>query len=309
MLKLPFSIILLSLFSLSAFARTSTLPYELILNDSENHLGTDRDGVIANIDAAMDDWGKWIKSKGTIRIYVEVTNDTASSAGRFGGRATTNRHEGSWNEYKLFEDAAIYTMRTGKYVKNSTSEITIYLNPTYMRSAYWIDPKPLERTTPVPLGKVDLVTVFAHEIGHGFGINGFLSRTNGEAKASMALSPYDKFIVETSKLGENNIFFSGPLTRKANGDKDLPVFFVIGDSQESVEHNGQTFLCNKTESQNLYHYGHFETSSPVDDKVFFGLMAGSWHSQDKKQGQRTFVGAIEAAILGDLGIPLLKSNP
>lgn len=302
-------ITILCVFSFSAYSRTSTLPYELVINDPADLLGTDRDGVISNIDAAMDDWGKWITSKGTIRIHVEVTNDTSASSGRFGGTSTTNRFDTDWNGYKLFEDASIYKMRTGKEVKNSRSEITVYVNPTFMRQAYWIDPKPQERTTPVPLGKVDLVTVFAHEIGHGFGINGFLKVSDGSVRPSMALTPYDKFILDTSMLGENNVYFKGPLTRKANGDKDLPIFFVTADGQEVVEHNGHAYICNKTSSQNLFHYGHFETSSPSDDKVFFGLMSGSWLSKDKNQGQRTFVSAIDAAILGDLGIPLLNSKP
>lgn len=309
MLKSSVFFALATLFTFSVFARTPTLPYELLIQDPENHLGADRAGVIANIDAAMDDWGKWIQSKGTIRIFINVTNDTAATEGRFGGRATTNRYDGEWNGYKVHEDAAIYTMRTGKRIKNSDSEIIVNVNPTYMRKAYWIDPKPLERTTPVPAGKIDLVTVFAHEIGHGFGMNGFLNRTDGSVNAQLSLSPFDKFIIQSSMRGENNVYFTGPLTKKANGNKDLPIFFVLTDAQETVEHNGETILCNKTRSQNFYHYGHFETSSPVDDNVFYGLMAGSWIPKNKKEGQRTFVSALDAAILGDLGIPLLKSAP
>lgn len=301
--------VILALLSAGAFARTATLPYDLVINDPANLLGKDREGVIANLDAAMDDWGKWITSKGTVRIHVEVTNDTSASAGRFGGTSTTSRFEGKWNEYKLFEDASIYKMRTGKEVKNSTSEITVYINPTFMRQAYWIDPKPETRTTPVPVGKVDLVTVLAHEIGHGFGINGYLNIKDGSVRASGAITMYDKFILETAALGENNVYFNGPLTKKANGGKDLPVFFVTGDSHEAVLHDNQTHICGKSWTQNFFHYGHFDNSSPTTDKVFFGLMAGSWLPKNKSQGQRTFVGEIDAAILGDLGIPLLNSKP
>lgn len=309
MIKTSILFPLMTLVAFGAFARTSTLPYELIIHDPENHLGSDREGVIANIDAAMDDWGKWIKSKGTIRIRVEVTNDTAASSGRFGGTSSTNRFVEEWKEFKAFEDSSIYKMRTGKEVKNSSSEVTLYLNPTYMREAYWIDPKPELRTTPVPQGKVDLVTVFAHELGHGFGINGFLKNSDGAPRESMALSPFDKFIVETSMLGENNVHFKGPLTKKANDGKDLPIFFVTSDRNETVVHKAETYMCGKTMSQNLYHYGHFDTSSATTDKVFFGLMAGAWIVRDKKHGQRTFVSRLDAAILGDLGIPLLKSAP
>ena len=300
-------LITLGLFlNLSAFA--AALPYELTVTDPANLLGSDRELVLQNFDAAMEDWGKWISSKGAIRVEMIVTNSTGS--GRFGGTATTMKFDKKIDStFKLFEPSSIYKMRTGKSVKDSTSDVLVYVNVDFMKRAYWIDPEPKLRTKPVPVGKVDLVTVFAHELGHGFGINALLDFSTGLPRESGGITAYDQFILATAALGENNIFFNGPLAKKANEGKSVPIFFVNGTQHENVVHNGKTYMCLRGESQNLAHYGHFDSANPESDLTFFGLMAGAWVAKDDKAGIRTFVGRLDAAILGDLGVPLVTFQP
>ncbi len=288
--------------SLSAFA--APLPYELNVVDPDNLLGTDRELVLANLDAAMEDWGKWITGKAPLRIEMVVSNDTAT--GRFGGSTTAMKFDKNVDDgFKLFEPSSVYRLRTGKIVPGSTSDVRILVNVDFMKRAYFMDPEPKLRTKPVPVGKVDLVTVFAHELGHGFGINGLINFSTGLPRESKGVSAYDRFILDTSSLGESNVYFNGPLAKQANDGKAVPIFFVTGQPNQNVVHNEKTYFCMRGESQNFAHYGHFDSASPESDITFFGLMAGSWVSKDPKTGIRTFVGALDAAILGDIGVPLL----
>ncbi|MES2529385.1 MAG: hypothetical protein V4598_20015 [Bdellovibrionota bacterium] len=289
------------LLNLSAFA--GSLPYELTVKDPDNLLGAERELVLANLDAAVDDWGKWITGKAPLRIEMRVTNDTAS--GRFGGSTTTLKFDKDVDGYKLFEPSSVYRLRTGKIVPGSTSDVLILVNVDFMKRTYWMDPEPKLRTKPVPVGKVDLVTVFAHELGHGLGMNALLNFSTGLPRESKGVTAYDRFILDTAALGDSNVYFSGPMAKKAYEGKSVPIFFVTGSQQENIVHNEKTYLCMRDESQNLAHYGHFNSASPENDLTFFGLMAGAWVAKDPKFGIRTFVGRLDAAILGDIGVPLL----
>lgn len=275
------------------------LNYKLTISDPGNLLGTSRAGVIANFDAAIKDWGRFINSPYTLNIQMRVTGTTAS--GRFGGSSSTSRFIGTWNGYNIFEDASIAKLKSG--VSLSTYDIYIDVNVPFMNKAYWIDPSPTTRTRAVPVGKTDLVTAFAHELGHAFGMNGWIDRTHGTTPANLGISVYDKFISASSRLGEGQIKFVGSKAKKVYGS-GTPVFFTSYDHVENVNHNGSIYGCMKTTSQNMYHLGYFNNSYPEKDSTFFSLMAGVWVWRSSTQGLRIKVGQMDAAVLYDLGVPM-----
>jgi hypothetical protein len=133
---------------------------------------------------------------------------------------------------------------------------------------------------------------------------GWLNLDSGALPSNNGISQYDNLILATSTLGEGKILFSGAKASSNYGSK-VPVFFTLRDDPSaSVIHNNATYLCNRNHSQNLYHYGYFMSSVPEHDSTFFGLMAGVWVNRSQVQGIRIRVGALDAAIMGDLGIPM-----
>jgi len=289
----------------STTTTASGIPYDLTVNDPSNLLGTDRTLVLANFEAAINDWSGWIQSKGTLRIRMDVTGTTAN--GRFGGISGGSKYLAASSGHNIFEFSATYKMRTGLDADANVPDVIISVNAPFMRQYYWIDPSPSSRTLAVPAGKVDLVTVFAHELGHAFGMAGWLDLNSGAVPSNNGISQYDNLIYATSTLGEGKILFSGSKASAIYGKK-VPVFFASQDNtSEQVIHNNATYLCNRSHTQNLFHYGYFMSSVPEYDSTFFGLMAGVWVNRSAVQGIRIRVGALDAAIMGDLGIPMKSS--
>ncbi|WII73402.1 hypothetical protein QJS83_05905 [Bdellovibrio sp. 22V] len=170
----------------------------------------------------------------------------------------------------------------------------------FMRQAYWIDPQPETRTLPVPVGKVDLVTVFAHELGHGLGFNGFLERSTGAVPAHNGISVFDSLMYETNLSGSP--VFTGAKTLTAYGSK-LPVtFFTFPDSRTNTYSiAGVNYIATLHPSQNLTHYGRY-TASNESAKSLQGLMGGAWLFR-ADQGLRIRVSNLDAAVLCDMGVP------
>jgi hypothetical protein len=147
--------------------------YTVSVVDPENALGADRAAVLANFDAALADWGKFIDSRAHLVIRIEVKKNTGG-AGRFSGRSISNIPHHEERGLRVLEEGATYKLRTGRSVRTGEPDLAIEIQPMLLRQSYWIDPHPTLRNDPVPKGKVDLVTVFAHELGHAFGINGWI---------------------------------------------------------------------------------------------------------------------------------------
>ncbi len=105
-----------------------------------------------------------------------------------------------------------------------------------------------------PKDKIDLVTVFAHELGHALGINGRLDRNDWSIASGQSLSQFDAHIVnrETSEPA-----FRGPATYAVYGG-DLPLtIFRQNDMTVDFICKGKKYQAGVSKSQNYYHYGRF----------------------------------------------------
>lgn len=270
--------------------------------DPQSLLGKDRSAVLANLDAALSDWARFIDTTARLNIRVEVTSHTGG-AGRFTGRSIANRFHHEEGGFRVAEEGATYKLRTGQAIKEGDPDLVMEIQPELMRASYWIDPHPDRRTDRVPPGKTDLVTVFAHELGHAFGINGWIDLTTGNLPANKYISQYDLLMLQGSTSGTPT--FVGPETVKVYGGP-LPITFFSGTRSATLKHGGRTYTASMSDSQNFRHYGRFAPDSKESDPSFFGLMAGVWVNPKPNQGTRIRVGALDAAILGDLGVPLRK---
>ncbi len=271
--------------------------YDVQVTDPSNSLGYDRQLVLENLSAALDDWARYIPNLEKLQIEVNVTPNTRS--GRFSGRAQSAVPI-HWNGMTVLEECTTNKLRTGVDSNGDKPDVLIELQPDFMRKSYWIDPHPERRTTPVPRGKIDLVTVFAHELGHAFGINGRLDRMTGSLPQDQTLSEFDAHIIYPTS---NQPAFRGQKTNAFYG-RDLPLtYFSEAGLDIPFQSNGRNYETRVSKSQNYYHYGRY-TSPGESPLSLFGLMAGGWPYPDPTQGLRIPVGKLDVAILQDLGVPV-----
>jgi hypothetical protein len=286
-----------TLFSMMSFMSGvqahAAIRYEAILVDPANEIGDDRELLLANFDAAVADWGRFIAARGVLKVELRVT---MTHSGRFGGSSALFAPRGR----HTFEGSGMYKLRTGRSLDRRKPDIVIEIEPNFMRANYWMDPRPSLRVDEVPPGKIDLVTVLAHELGHGMGFEGFRSLQTGEPPADGGLSLFDRFV---DLKGAPT--FRGSKTVAAYG-RPLPLTFFASHHRVQLEHKGHTYRANASPSQNIYHYGRFWPDQPDEpESSFRGLMAGVWVRPPDGRGLRIRVGPLDAAILGDLGLPLV----
>jgi hypothetical protein len=147
----------------------------------------------------------------------------------------------------------------------------------------------------------DLVTVFAHELGHAFGFNGWTDRSLGAWPNLKYISLYDEFIQKNSMDGLPE--FIGKNASRIYGGA-LPIFLVHGTFTQKIIHGNHIFSCLISDTQNVSHYGRFDKFADENDLSFFGLMAGVWVNRERTNGLRIRVGRLDAAVLADLGVPV-----
>lgn len=299
-------IILSSLiFATNAISTPSNLPpqslnYSVKIIDPEKLLTpSEHSLLLANLDAAIKDWERYIYGKAPLRIELRIASKT--TGGRFDAASRTYVFLRKENELNVYEELAAYKLRTGLDPDPKLCDLYININLPFMRQHYWLDPKPNERTIPVPKDKTDVVTALAHELGHTFGINGILNRNTGKIESHKNVSNFDLLIAHADS---GFPAFNGMMTKKQYGES-LPLTFFIKDSfGHKFNIAGIDYYTSFTRSQNLYHIGRY-ASEKESLKTLQSLMSGAWLYHNK-EGLRIRVSEVDAAILGDLGIPLKK---
>lgn len=289
--------------ALAAPAAARGLPARLTVYDPHDRLGADRAPVLANLEAAVADWSRWLDSRGTVWISLNVVDQTPT--GRFAGGPGFHVFLERRGDYRVYESAAVHKMRTGASTNDTVPDVIIDVDVDFMRRTYWMDPQPKTRSTPVPPGKVDLVTVLAHELGHGLGFMGKLDPKTGGVRDGTTVTLFDTLYMDSvrthapeAKSSAIASVYGGP----------LPMTFFEGENLEAkVMHDGHTFIAKLQPSQNLNHYGRFAADSTRESNLsFFGLMAGAWlvRPEDEGHGIRIRVGALDAAVLASIGAPV-----
>jgi hypothetical protein len=250
--------------------------YLIDVSDAKRLLtGEERSGVESNLRAALEFWGQVVRGKGTVDVQITVSETT--SLGRFQGGCTNTMFRAKLRGHTIVECGTTYELRTGVDPNGASPDVTIRVPAEYLRARFWIDPAPQRRRDPVPPDKGDLVSVLAHEIGHGLGFTGFIDSRTLAFTVNNYLSLFDSFV----QLASTPPMFAGPNAMAANGGN--PVTLCHGS------------LCRQDE---LYHLRTVPYRDRLREPYVYGLMSGdNFH-----KGMRYRLAPAEIAILKDLGL-------
>ena len=170
-------------------------------------------------------------------------------------------------------------MNTGNYVPGLSSDITVNLLAGNLGSVY-VNPSPTPMPSgTVPAGEYDLVTVFRHELAHGFGFGG-LTDSNGTLGSQETL--FDHYIQNVN----GTIDFTGP-------DAEATYGALLG--------TGTATPVPLTTLNNGEGYAHFANSTL--DVNATDLMSGL----GLPPGTQRDISAMDLAVLQDVGAPVTAS--
>lgn len=252
------SLFLLSLTLPAPAKAASSFSYSVTVSDPSAALGRKKSAFLANLDGAIAQWKKNLVMKGNLKILVQITSVPTGLE----GASASNIFRFYSNSVPVYEESAAYTIRTGLNVNASAYDLIINADPGFLANVAWYDPHPLQRTDPVPSNRVDLVSLLTHELGHAFGINGFINQTTLSFVGYMSL--FDTMIA----VSGGQPVFTGPSAVVAYGG---PLPLTPGD---------------------VYHYG--TASTP---ELIYDLMNGV----NFYYGTRYWVGPLERAMMKDMG--------
>ncbi len=219
--------------------------------------------MVAALTDALSNWSTYISGTGTLVVKLDVAPLGApTTAGLFTlgeGGPTASTYVGQSGGRTVFQSSAATELQTGTHA--ASSDITITLNsqllPTISSEASY-----------------DLVTVFEHELMHGFGMTGF--RTSGGA------------------LGTSESTFDSLSVLGATGSDSF-----VGGAAESV-YGGPVPLTTQLAGSDYYHLG--ATGTAADPAILYNDI------MDPVSGPGRTISALDVAILDDLGIPLTQAG-
>jgi hypothetical protein len=220
--------------------------YSVTFNDPGSAYSAYYSAITSNLQAAGADWARYLIGSGNLEVEVVITTSVAGIAG---GSVTSGyvRNDGTRD---IFEQGAIYEIRTGIDPNDTTPDIRISINPTYLTSNMWFDPNPTQRTDPIPANHTDAISLFTHELGHAFAFNGWMDGTTGQLPPTY-MSTFDANV----NFDGTNFFFIGPNAEIRYGgpvsitfgnpfhlgnNSPRPGSNLIGDLMNGVVYNYQT---------------------------------------------------------------------
>lgn len=243
--------------------------YTVALSDPSTALTpTQASSVLANLRGALDIYARHITGLGIIDVVVQITTGSGVASGASAAATAI----GNLNGKTVVNEGAVAELLTGSDPNGATEDIRISLPLNYLNNALWLDPDPTTRAAAVANGRFDAVSLFLHELGHGFGFNG---RGDGDTGvvAGQFISAYDTFV-----RTDGFPVFTGPNTVAVYGGP-LPL---------------------STGRINTYvHYGR-ESADGLD----LGMMEGSTFTPagGTSSGGRWFMDLIDLAVFRDLGL-------
>jgi len=235
--------------------------------------------VIIDLDAALQEWSNLIDGKGTLTVALKLaTINSGRAQGGVTSAAYSGLYDPSNNNISIVDTSGLYKLLTGSSEPGATSDITITIDPTYLTTRY-LDPKP--GYTTVPLNQADLTEVFAHEIGHGLGMTGYIP-PGGSSVPGQIESEYD---ANVSFIG-GKPYFVGANAEKVYGG---PVPLTFGGPSSVAGYD-----------EDIYHLGN-SSSDPV---IGNDVMNGSYLPFGNTQ-----VSTLDAAIINDLITTASRPKP
>ena len=242
--------------------------YNVILSDP-NNLETANDGLlVTDLDAALSDWSNYITGLGTLVVQLNIEN---TLVGRADGGPTTIVSDGTTaSGAMLLESSSVYELTTGQHVAGYSTDITIDVDPAYV-SQLFLNPDP-GSVTAIPRTETDAVSVFRHEVGHGFGIDGYFSPSGTLYYNGAYETRFDSFVQISA---DGSAWFTGPASEAVYG--------------------GPVPLTTNAAPENYYHF-----ANAISDPLGQDLMNG----QAFYYGTSYPISNVDLAVLKDIGVPV-----
>jgi hypothetical protein len=240
--------------------------------------------LIKDADYALGQWSKLLDGKGTLNLAIRW--DASLPSGRADTDVTSVPTTTEAGRSVTISSAA-YALSSGEHAAslpdNSGADAVISLDPGYVQDNLYIDPDP-SASSHVPVGKIDAVSVFEHEIGHALGIDGYYPLDADSTSALGAFeSRYDSFVA----FQNGAPVFTGPHGEAANNGQPIPLTHFPAS--------------NPQDSQNIYHLG-----ATAGDPFSRDLMTGAPY----QEGMRYTISAVDVGIVEDItGLTAAQNSP
>jgi hypothetical protein len=238
--------------------------FSMSIVDEEGLVPSYHTALLLNLQAAIENWGRYIKGLGTIEVELVIDHSEIPSGG-----SKVSAEIGSVDNITVYREGVAHELLTGIDPNGNDADAIIYIGAEYLKQWFWLDPNPFKRTGNVPSDKEDILSTLMHEFGHALGMNGWKGADGvlpGEYQ-----SVYDSHIV----IQNGNPYFTGAAVAGLYGGL-LPL------SNPLVDMN------------TVHHYGH-----EPDDMLDYGLMEGNTYFFT---GRRYYIDNIDLAIMKDLGL-------
>ncbi|MCJ2107535.1 hypothetical protein MKK70_19535 [Methylobacterium sp. E-041] len=233
--------------------------YSVSINDPSSF---EKDtALLTVVRAAASEWSRYISGFGSLDIQIDVGPTTRANAS-----VATAVNLSFDNSISLVELGTVNELRTGIDSNGVMPDLTINVDPDFLQTL-WFDPTKL---TAIPSDKVDGLSVFMHEIGHGLGFLGYRSPIDGRLAGYE--TPWDRLI--TLNI-DGSATFNGAYASAIYGN-----------------------LVPITTLQNGEQYNHL--GNDVAESAGHDLMNGVAFYY----GQRYSISDLDLAILKDIGLSI-----
>jgi Ca2+-binding RTX toxin-like protein len=213
---------------------------------------------------AASRWSRYLVGDTTLQVQInviELQEDVLAW-----GTSAVAAHTGDAKGVEIYQQGAVLKLTGQGDANGSDPDILIKIAADELGGTLWLDPAP-QANGSVPFGKIDVVSVLEHELGHAFSFNGWSDQQTGRTSGSE--TPWDYWL---SMLNQRP-FFNGPTATAAYGG---PIPLTIG---------------------NLLHYGNWlGAGSDINQALMSGTGTPASIRQD--------VSDLDLAILKDSGVPL-----
>ena len=265
--------VLLALIAAAPMAAHATLTYTVSFNDPLNLAADYRSRIDAQLGAAVSAWGAHLAGSGEVDIEVRMSTNLPYAS----GHSATSAYVGETAGGSLWAQGLAYKISSGIDPNGSAPDVIMDLNPNYMANTLWFDPNPYARTAAVPNNRTDAESVFIHEIGHALAFNGWGDPLTGRTPNGFGVSTWDQYV----SYDGANMFFNGPNAMRVYG---APVPITSG---------------------NNFHFG----NAPGSGRPGADLVNDLFNGWVFYNGQRYGIGALDEAVLADVGLTLAGPVP
>jgi hypothetical protein len=250
----------------------------LPVNDSAGLTSQQVTEIVADLNAATLDWAQYLTGYTTLRIQLNILPGSQGAELANGGPTEDIGTATTLDGHQLDIPSSLIALTTGDHAPGLASDITMNVLAGNLGSIF-VNPAPTPTPSgTVPDGKIDLVSLFRHELAHGLGFGG-LTTSQGALGSQETL--FDHYIKDTIVNGTlTAAAFTGPNAEAAYAaliGTNVPTPVPL-----TILNNGEGFA-------------HFANSA--GDPTAGDLMSGL----GLQAGTQTDISALDLAVLKDVG--------